>query len=90
MLLVTPELAEPGAARARIVVKNPHEAMLPLLPLLYPTASQMPGIDPTVTLGRGVTLGDDVSLGPGVVIGDGVRSARGRDSMRTSWSATAW
>ena len=73
VLLVTAELAEHGKARARIVVKNPHEAMLPLLPLLYPVPQQEPGIDPTVKLGRGVTLGDDVSLGPGVVLGDGAR-----------------
>ena len=73
VLLVTPELAEVGTARARIVVKNPHEAMLPLLPMLYPPLPQNPGIHPTVTLGRGVTLGDDVSLGPGAVLDDGVR-----------------
>jgi len=73
VLLVTPELAKQGWARARIVVNNPHEAMLPLLPLLYPEPRQRPGIEPSVTLGRGVALGDDVSLGPGVVIGDGAR-----------------
>ena len=73
VLLVTPELATQGSARARIVVTNPHEAMLPLLPLLYPEPRQRPGIEPSVTLGRGVTLGDDVSLGPGVVIGEGAR-----------------
>jgi UDP-3-O-[3-hydroxymyristoyl] glucosamine N-acyltransferase len=73
VLLVTAELAEQAKARARIVVKNPHEAMLPLLPLLYPVQGHIPGIDPTVTLGRGVSLGEGVSLGPGVVIGDGAR-----------------
>jgi UDP-3-O-[3-hydroxymyristoyl] glucosamine N-acyltransferase len=73
VLLVTAELAEQGKARARIVVKNPHEAMLPLLPLLYPTRAHVPGIDPTVTLGRGVSLGEHVSLGPGVVIDEGAR-----------------
>jgi UDP-3-O-[3-hydroxymyristoyl] glucosamine N-acyltransferase len=73
VLLVTAELAEQGKARARIVVKNPHEAMLPLLPMLYPSPPHVPGIDPTVTLGRGVSLGDDVSLASGVVVGDGAR-----------------
>src|SRR5258705_2188917 len=72
VLLVTRDLAEAGRANARIIVDNPHEAMLPLLPLLYPAASQQPGIHPTATLGRGVTLGDDVSIGPSVVLGDGV------------------
>jgi UDP-3-O-[3-hydroxymyristoyl] glucosamine N-acyltransferase len=72
VLLVTRDLAESGNANARIIVDNPHEAMLPLLPLLYPAASQQPGIHPTAILGRGVALGDGVSIGPGVVLGDGV------------------
>ena len=73
VVLVTADLVEQVRARARVVVTNPHEAMLPLLPLLYPPPTHRAGIDPTVRLGRGVSLGDDVSLGPGVVIGDGVR-----------------
>ncbi|PYP79595.1 MAG: UDP-3-O-(3-hydroxymyristoyl)glucosamine N-acyltransferase [Gemmatimonadetes bacterium] len=73
VLLVTAELADLGNPRARIVVKNPHEAMLPLLPLLYPPPPRVPGIHPSVILGRGVALGDEVSLGPGVVLADGVR-----------------
>jgi len=72
VLLVTRDLAESGNAKARIIVDNPHEAMLPLLPLLYPAASQQPGIHPTAIIGRGVVLGDGVSIGPGVVLGDGV------------------
>ena len=72
VLLVTRDLAESGNAKARIIVDNPHEAMLPLLPLLYPAASQQPGIHPTAIIGRGVILGDAVSIGPGVVLGDGV------------------
>ena len=73
VLLVTPELAEHGQPRARIVVKNPHEALLPLLPMLYPPLPHVPGIDPSVSLGRGVSLGDDVALASGVVVGDGAR-----------------
>jgi len=72
VLLVTRDLADVGNAKARIIVDNPHEAMLPLLPLLYPAASQQPGIHPTAIIGRGVVLGDDLSIGPGVVLGDGV------------------
>jgi len=72
VLLVTRDLAESGNAKARIIVDNPHEAMLPLLPLLYPAASQQPGIHPTAIIGRGVALGDAVPIGPGVVLGDGV------------------
>jgi UDP-3-O-[3-hydroxymyristoyl] glucosamine N-acyltransferase len=73
VLLVTAELADAAKARARIVVASPHEAMLPLLPLLYPTPTPVPGIHPSVAIGRGVSLGDEVSIGPGVVLGDGVR-----------------
>ena len=73
VLLVTDELSRVGSARARIIVKNPHEAMLPLLPLLYPAQTHVPGIDPSASLGRGVVLGDDVSIGAGVVLGEGAR-----------------
>jgi UDP-3-O-[3-hydroxymyristoyl] glucosamine N-acyltransferase len=73
VVLVTAELAEQVRARARVVVKNPHEAMLPLLPMLYPSTPHRAGIDPTVRLGRGVSLGDDVAIESGVVLGDGVR-----------------
>ena len=73
ILLVTADLAEAATARARIVVSNPHEAMLPVLPMLYPPPRHVSGIDPTVALGRGVVLGENVSLGAGVVVGDGAR-----------------
>jgi UDP-3-O-[3-hydroxymyristoyl] glucosamine N-acyltransferase len=72
VLLVTPELENARAnARARIVVANPHEALLPLLPMLYPPVAERPGVHQTAVLGRSVVLGDDVSVGPYVVIGDG-------------------
>ncbi len=74
VLLVTPELAEtPGAARARIVVERPHDAMLSLLAALHPPVAHQPGIHPTALLGRGVSLEADVCVGPYVVVGDGAR-----------------
>ena len=73
VLLVTNELSQVGRARARVVVGNPHEAMLPLLPLLYPPPRHVSGIHPSVSLARGAVLGDDVSIGPGVVLGEGAR-----------------
>ena len=74
VLLVAPELAEtPGAARARIVVAKPHEAMLSLLAALYPPPRHVAGIHPTAVLGRGVSLGENVAVGPYVVIGEGAR-----------------
>ncbi len=80
VLLVAAALAAtPGAARARIVVANPHEAMLSQLAALYPAPRHVAGIHHTVILGRGVILGDSVAIGPYVVIGDGARiGARAR------------
>jgi UDP-3-O-[3-hydroxymyristoyl] glucosamine N-acyltransferase len=72
VLLVSPQLAEcAGNARARVVVGNPTEALLSLLPALYPLPPRAPGVHPTAIIGRGVTLGNGVSIGPYVVLGDG-------------------
>jgi UDP-3-O-[3-hydroxymyristoyl] glucosamine N-acyltransferase len=72
VVLVSPELAE-GAAHvpARIVVANPHEALLALLPALFRPAPRVPGVHPTAVVGRGARLGADVTVGPYAVIGDG-------------------
>jgi UDP-3-O-[3-hydroxymyristoyl] glucosamine N-acyltransferase len=78
IVLVSPELAgSPGEVGARILVKQPHEAMLALLPLLYRLDPHSPGIDPTVRIGRGVRLGREVSIGPYVVIGAGAEIGDG-------------
>jgi UDP-3-O-[3-hydroxymyristoyl] glucosamine N-acyltransferase len=89
VLLVSAALQEtPGPTRARVVVSNPHEAMLSLLPVLHPVVRPAPGVHPTVVVGRGVTLGDDVSVGPYVVLGDGARiGARTRVGAHTSVGA---
>jgi UDP-3-O-[3-hydroxymyristoyl] glucosamine N-acyltransferase len=72
VLLVTRELsASPGRTRARVVVANPHDAMLSLIPALYPAPAHKPGIHPTAVLGRGAVLGTRVAIGPYVVVGDG-------------------
>jgi UDP-3-O-[3-hydroxymyristoyl] glucosamine N-acyltransferase len=74
VVLVSPALADAaGHARARVVVDNPHDAMLAVLPTLYPALPQAPGIHPSAVLGRGVTLGADVTIGPGVVLGEGAQ-----------------
>ena len=73
VLLVTPELAAAsGAALARVVVSSPHDALISLLPRLYPAPAPRPGVHATVRLGNGVHLGSAVCLGPYVVLGDGV------------------
>ena len=69
--LVSPDLADVPGVATRVVVRNPHEGMLVLLPHLYAARRATPGVDPTARLGRGVRLGIDVEIGPYVVLGDG-------------------
>ena len=72
IVLITPELAETkGAVPARIVVAKPQEAMLQLLPKLYPVTNRNPSIDSTARIGRGAQIGKEVTLEPFVTIGDG-------------------
>ena len=73
VLLVAPALEGVlGGARARVVVADPAEAMIALLPALYPPAVHVPGIHSSAVIGRGVVLGDGVAIGPYAVLGDGV------------------
>lgn len=70
--LVSPELADaPGGPACRIIVERPHEAMLRVLPALYPPPARASGIHPTAIIGRGATLGRDVAIGAYSVIGAG-------------------
>ena len=76
--LVTPELKDaPGKVPARVVVPSPHDAMLSLLPTLYPAPARESGVHPTAVIGRGARLGDQLWIGPYVVIGDGARVGNG-------------
>ncbi len=73
VVLVSPQTADlPSLAPARIVVGNPHDALLSLIPRFYRLPARTPGIHPTAVLGRGVMLGAEPSIGPYVVLGDGV------------------
>jgi len=72
VLLVSPALAaEAASVPARVLVDNPHEALLALLPVLYRSPEREPGVHPTAVIGRGARLGDDVTVGAYAVIGDG-------------------
>jgi UDP-3-O-[3-hydroxymyristoyl] glucosamine N-acyltransferase len=74
VVLVAPELADsPGTPRARVIVAQPHEALLALLPRLYVPSAPPRGVDPTARIGRGATLGADPSIGPHSVVGAGAR-----------------
>ena len=85
-VLVTEALAAHVAqVPARIVVPQPHEAMLRVLPQLFRPSPVAPGVHPTAILGRGATLGDGVHVGPHVVVGDGATIGD-----RTVLQAGAW
>lgn len=72
VVLIAPDLADsPGTARARVIVAQPHDALLTLLPRFFRSPPRVTGIDASVRLGRGARLGRDVTLGPYAVIGAG-------------------
>jgi UDP-3-O-[3-hydroxymyristoyl] glucosamine N-acyltransferase len=74
VILVTPELADEACGAAtRIIVASPHDAMLSLLPQLYPEPPVTPGVHPSAQLGQGVVLGARVAVGPNAVLGPGAR-----------------
>jgi len=73
-VLCTPEHREerPGPA-TRIIVKNPHQAMLRAVRFLYPDPPRPTGIHPSAVIGTGAVLGADVHVGPYAVVGAGAR-----------------
>ncbi len=78
VVLVSPELAEtPGRPAARVVIRNPQEGILALLPHFHAPAPRRPGVDATARIGRGAELGEGVEIGPYVVIGAGARIGDG-------------
>ena len=72
VLLVSPELAESGSGAAcTIVVANPQEALVALLPRLYRAPRRAPGVHHTAVIARGASIGRNVAIGPFAVVGAG-------------------
>ncbi|MDQ6871333.1 MAG: UDP-3-O-(3-hydroxymyristoyl)glucosamine N-acyltransferase [Gemmatimonadota bacterium] len=72
IVLVDPEFRDvPAGKGTRIIVKQPLEQLLALLPRLYPEVPQSPGVAATARIGKGATLGERVSIGEYAVIGAG-------------------
>ena len=70
VVLVDPEFRDAaGAPRARIIVKQPLEKLLSLLPRFYPQESPAPGVASTARIGKGASLGERVSVGEYTIIG---------------------
>jgi UDP-3-O-[3-hydroxymyristoyl] glucosamine N-acyltransferase len=79
VVLVPPSLADAASAvRTRIVVEQPHDALLSLIPRFYRPPQGAPGVHVTATIAAGAQLGRDVAIGAyavvgaGAIIGDGV------------------
>ena len=64
--------AEPGPS-TRIVVPDPHRALLLVVGSLYPPPPRRPAVHATAVVEPGAVLGADVTLGPYVVVGPGAR-----------------
>jgi UDP-3-O-[3-hydroxymyristoyl] glucosamine N-acyltransferase len=60
----------------RIVVADPHAALVSVLAVLYPTPGWSSGVHPTAVIGPGAQWTDPVSIGPYVVLGADVRLGR--------------
>jgi UDP-3-O-[3-hydroxymyristoyl] glucosamine N-acyltransferase len=76
-VLVKPEFASAeGGPATRVVVPEPHAALLVVLPVLYPQEVWEPGVHPTASVGRGATWDEPVQIGPHAVLGPGVRLGR--------------
>ena len=80
IVLCKPDLvAEAGAGAGpacRVLVRDPHVALLAVIPALYPEPAWEPGIHRTAVLGEGVVWQDPVAIGPYAVLGRGVRLGR--------------
>jgi UDP-3-O-[3-hydroxymyristoyl] glucosamine N-acyltransferase len=77
IVLVDPEFRDAVGGRARIIVNQPAEKLLGLLPRLYPQEAPVPGVASTARIGRGVRLGERVSIGEYAVLGADVRIGDG-------------
>ncbi len=68
--------ATAGGPATRIIVPDPHSALLAVLAVLYPPPVWSPEVHPTAVIGPGVRWDGPVSIGPQVVLGRDVRLGR--------------
>jgi UDP-3-O-[3-hydroxymyristoyl] glucosamine N-acyltransferase len=69
VVLIDPEFREAiGTPRARIVVSQPLEKLLAVLPRLYPERQSTPRVAASARIGTNVRLGERVSIGEHVIL----------------------
>jgi UDP-3-O-[3-hydroxymyristoyl] glucosamine N-acyltransferase len=76
VVITKPEFAAAPGPATRIVVPNPHDALLSLMPVLYPEPPWVPGVHPSAIIGAGARWDDPVEIGPHAVLGRDVRLGR--------------
>jgi UDP-3-O-[3-hydroxymyristoyl] glucosamine N-acyltransferase len=78
IVLCKPDLVPPDGTgpACRVLVRDPHEALLSVIPVLYPERPWQAGIHPTAVVGAGAVWQEPVAIGPYVVLGQGVRLGR--------------
>jgi UDP-3-O-[3-hydroxymyristoyl] glucosamine N-acyltransferase len=73
VLLRAEHAGEPGGPATRIVVDDPAQALLQVVPVLVPESALTWGVDPTVRIGIGASWQGEVWIGPNAVLGRDVR-----------------
>lgn len=73
VLLRAEHAGEPGGPATRIVVDDPAQALLQVVPVLLPEPAPVWGVDPSARIGSGATWQGEVWIGPNAVLGRGVR-----------------
>jgi len=77
VVLCKPQFAEEaGGPACRVIVPDPHVALLAVLPVLYPQPAWTPGVHPSVVIGRRSAWEEPVAIGPHAVLGEEVRLGR--------------
>jgi UDP-3-O-[3-hydroxymyristoyl] glucosamine N-acyltransferase len=77
VVLCKPQFAEEaGGPACRVIVPDPHVALLAVLPVLYPPSAWTPGVHPSVVIGPRSVWQEPVAIGPHAVLGEGVRLGR--------------
>ncbi len=78
IVLCKPDLVPDGAAgpATRVVVRDPHVALLAVIPVLYPEPAWEPGIHRTAVIGAGAVWQEPVAIEPYAVLGRNARLGR--------------
>ncbi len=72
-VLVSPLFRDASGPSVRILVQDPHQALVPVLEALAPAEPPEWGIHPSATVGTGARWNGRIAIGPNAILGRGVR-----------------